>query len=220
MEIVICTNNICLNLLFWRESFSQTLTSSIVKLFLYCTQTLFLLLSPLRWRETKGSKVRPSILRQSVRPSVTLTKTLITSQPQACLTICLFITKLGWYMPYIGLHDILGSKVTLLGQRSNEVICEGLPARLFYGWLLSNHVPVCNQTWLDDAPYWPPWCSGVKGHISRLEVKWGQITILDIGSITLQPSRPLLGQTCMVSPWDLTWYNEIKGDLHELKIKQ
>ena len=27
-------------------------------------------------------------------------------------TICLFVTKLGWLMPYIGLHDVLGSKVT------------------------------------------------------------------------------------------------------------
>ena len=25
-------------------------------------------------------------------------------------TICLFVTKLGWKMPYIGLHDILGQR--------------------------------------------------------------------------------------------------------------
>ena len=44
-------------------------------------------------------------------------------------TLHLFITKLGWEMPYIGLHDILGSKVTYV----SRVKCEGLPARLYNG---------------------------------------------------------------------------------------
>ena len=126
-------------------------------------------------------------------------------------------------MPYIGLHDILGSKVTLVGQRSNEVICENLPARLHYGWLLSNHMPVCNQTWLVDALYWPPWYSGVKGHISRSRVKWGQINYFNYrisNSSTIGIFGVKLVRYIVVSPWDLTWYHEIKGDLHQFKIKQ
>ena len=42
-----------------------------------------------------------------IRPSVTLTKTELLSNPASVV-----LTKLGWYLPYVGLHDILGSKVT------------------------------------------------------------------------------------------------------------
>ena len=39
-------------------------------------------------------------------------------------------------------------------------------------------MPVCNQTWLVDALDWPPWYSGVKGHVNRSKVKWGQISYI------------------------------------------
>ena len=40
----------------------------------------------------------------------------------------------------------------------------------YNGWYLSNPASVCNQTWLVDALYWPPWYSGVKGQM-RSNVK-------------------------------------------------
>ena len=52
----------------------------------------------------------------------------------------------------------------------SKVKCESLPATLL-GLITSNHMPVCNQTWLVDALCWPPQYSGVKGHASRSNVK-------------------------------------------------
>ena len=87
-------------------------------------------------------------------------------------TLHLFVTNLDGICPMLAF-------MIFWGQRSHKLIkghmwrctCKTLQRLIIFG----NPKSVCNQTWLVDALCWPPSYSGVKGHISRSKVKWGQM---------------------------------------------